>query len=171
LRYDALPLEADAIDNLTAILRLSNIPYSSLNLALDSIRQYACVALHFHPDRPVGNRTVASGLLENGIYKSQFETGISKSLVSAPGGPRDEWERAIFNGAYSGFEATHRPKYGALDLMCSPDSPAPRFGSSFFVLKPDVSQRSTFTFGGSQADPKYRGTVEEIHGILDTAFE
>ena len=171
LQSDALSLKADAIDNLTAILRLSNIPSSSLNLALDSIRQYACVALHFHPDRPVGHRTVASGLLEDGIYKSQFETGISNGLVSAPGGPRDEWERTLFNGAYSGVEATHRPKYGALDLMRSLDGPVPRFGSCFFVLKPDVSQRSTFTFGGSQADPKYRGTVEEFHGILNAAFE
>jgi hypothetical protein len=55
--------------------------------------------------------------------------------------------------------------------MRSPDGPAPRFGSCFFVLKPDVLQRPTFTFGGSQADPKYRGTVEEFHGILDAAFE
>jgi len=117
LRSDALSLKADAIDNLNAILRLSNISSSSLNLALDSIRQYACVALHFHPDGPVGHRTVASGLLEDGIYKSQFETGISNGLVSAPGGPRDEWERTLLNGAYSGVEATHRPKYGALDAQ------------------------------------------------------
>jgi hypothetical protein len=55
--------------------------------------------------------------------------------------------------------------------MRNPDGPAPRFGSCFFVLKPEVSARSTFMFGGSQADPKYRGTLDEFHAILAAAFE
>jgi hypothetical protein len=172
LRSDAIFLRPDAIGNLTHILRMSNVPPSSLDLALAKIRKYASVALHFHPDRPVGLRTVARGLLEDGVYKSQFETGISNGSVSAYiGGARDKWEQTLFDRAYSGAEATHRPKYGALDLMRNSDGPAPRFGSCFFILKPEVSQRSTFTFGGSQANPKYRGTIDEFHGILGAAFE
>ena len=157
----AISLRPTAITNLTEILRMSNLPSSSLDHALVSIRQHARIALHFHPDRPVEFRNVARGLLEEGIYKNQFETGISNGSVSAyTGGARDEWERSIFNGAYHipGVEAAHRPKYGALDLMRNADGPAPRFGSCFFILKPEVSARSTFTFGGSQAEPKYRGT-------------
>ncbi|KAE9364105.1 hypothetical protein N431DRAFT_432193 [Stipitochalara longipes BDJ] len=172
LRSDAISLRSAAIDTLTSILRMSNLPFSSLDLAITSIRQHASVVLHFHPDRPVGLRTVAKGLLEDGIYKSQFETGISNGSVSAHlGGDRDEWERLLFNGAYNGVEAIHRPKYGALDLMRNSDGPAPRFGSCFFVLKPEVSTRSTFTFGGSQADPKYRGTLNELHAILSASFQ
>jgi Protein of unknown function (DUF3626) len=172
LRSDAISLKPSAIDTLKQILRMSNVPLSSLDLALESIRQHASVALHFHPDRPVASRTVALGLLEDGIYRNQFETGISNGSVSAhPGGARDEWERSLFNGAYSEVEPKHRPKYGALDLIRNHDGPAPRFGSCFFVLKPEVSQRSSFTFGGSQADPKYRGTLDDLHAVLAATFE
>jgi hypothetical protein len=153
---------------------MSNLPSDSLDLALSSISQHACVALHFHPDRPVGPRSVARGLLEDGIYRNQFETGISNGSVSAhPGGARDEWERSLFNGAYqtNDVEPEQRPKYGALDLVQNGDGPAPRFGSCFFVLKPETSTRSTFTFGGSQADPKYRGTSDEFHAILAATLE
>jgi len=137
LRSDAVSLRAASIDSLTQILRMSNLSLSSLDLAITCIRERASVVLHFHPDRPVGLRTVVRGLLEDGIYKSQFETGISNGSVSAhPGGARDEWERSLFNGAYSGVEAMHRPKYGALDLMRNSDGLAPRFGSCFLYSSP-----------------------------------
>jgi hypothetical protein len=91
LRSDAISLRPTAIATLTQILRMSNFPLDSLDLALASIRQHAFVALHFHPDRLVGPHSVARGLLEDGIYRSQFETGISNGLVSPhPGGERDE---------------------------------------------------------------------------------
>jgi hypothetical protein len=76
LRSDAVSLRPVAIDTLTSILRTSNVPLSSFDLAINFIRDHASVVLHFHPDRPVGPRNVAQGLLEDGIYKSQFETGI-----------------------------------------------------------------------------------------------
>jgi hypothetical protein len=95
LRSNAISLRPAALATLTQILRMSNLPADSLDLALSSISQHACVALHFHPDRPVGPRSVARGLLEDGIYRNQFETGISNGSVSAhPGGARDEWERS-----------------------------------------------------------------------------
>lgn len=154
---------------------MSNLSPSTLGDVRLSIRQHARIALHFHPDRPVGDQVVAQALLEDGIYKSQFETGISNGSVSAhPGGARDDWERRLFGGAYhknDGSHGAHRPKYGALDLMCNSDGPAPRFGSCFFLLKPEVSARSTFTFGGSQDDPKYRGTIEELDAVLSALME
>jgi hypothetical protein len=36
--------------------------------------------------------------------------------------------------------------------MHYPGGPAPRFDSCFFLLRPNVSKRSTFTFGGSHED-------------------
>jgi Protein of unknown function (DUF3626) len=118
VRAAAVSLRPNAIKDVASILRMANLPSSSLDLALISIRQHASIALHFHPDRPVGLRTVASGLLQGGIYKSQYETGISNGSVSAHlGGIRDGWEQSLFNGACSDVEACHRPKYGALDLM------------------------------------------------------
>jgi len=34
-----------------------------------------------------------------------------------------------------------------------------------------VSARSTFTFGGSHTDPKYRSTLHEFHSVLAAVFE
>jgi hypothetical protein len=100
--------------------------------------------------------TVAEALLSDGRYRNQFETGLSSGSRSAfPGGPRDEWERRLFGGAYheAGVEPSERPKYGALELVRYPDGPIPRFGSCYFVLRQDVGARTSFTFAGSE-DPR-----------------
>jgi hypothetical protein len=122
--------------------------------AMDCVRVHARVVLHFHPDR-LGSKpmTVAEALLSEGIYRSQFETGLSSGSLSAfPGGPRDAWERHLFGGAYHEAGVSHyeRPKYGALELVRYPDGPIPRFGSCYFVLQPDVVGRTSFTFAGSE---------------------
>lgn len=122
--------------------------------ALESVQRFGRIALHFHPERlDRARRSVAEGLLDAGIYKSQFETGLSSGSPSAfPGGDRDRWEDRLFAGAYHAERSSsvERPKYGSLDLLRHPDGPSPRFGSSYLLLKPEVSNRSTFTFGGSQ---------------------
>ncbi|OQV04567.1 hypothetical protein CLAIMM_09427 [Cladophialophora immunda] len=174
IKAQAVSLRPAAIDVLSEIFCMANIPESSLDLVRSAIRRHAQVALHFHPDRPVGSRLVARGLLEDGIYRSQFETGISNGSVSAhSGGFRDLWERSLFQGAYHSDDVSpsHRPKYGALNVMRNSEGPAPRFGSCYLVLKPEVSARSTFTFGGSQAEPKYRGTLDEFDAVLSALFE
>lgn len=175
IRAQAIALRDEAVNTLSHILFMSNIDPSALKTLRASVCDHAHVAIHFHPDRPVGNRIVAQALLQDGAYRNQFETGISNGLVAVnAGGPRDSWERNLFSGAYHDepeLQAAERPKYGALDLTCSPDGPAPRFGSCYLVLKPEVSRRSTFTFGGSQSDPKFRGTIDEIEGILSALME
>jgi len=156
------------------VLQMSNISQTTLETAVDKIKTYARVALHFHPDRPEQNmKTVAEALLESGLYRSQFETLISSGSVSAfPGGERDDWERKIFGGAYHADIATNsqRPKYGALDMMLHPDGPAPRFGSCYFLLNPAVSWRCTFTYLDSHYDPKEKGTYEEFDDIIAALF-
>ena len=125
------------------------------------------IGLHFHPERLCRDgMSVAEGLLRSGVYTNQFVAGLSSGSPSAfPGGERDLWEDRLFAGAYHGVEVTSagRPKYGALDVMHYPDGPAPRFGSCFFLLRPDVTKRSTFTFGGSHEDGALHRT-----GTLDT---
>jgi hypothetical protein len=72
-------------------------------------------------------------------------SGAFAFLASALASPT--WRR-LFGGAYHCDDATNaqRPKYGALDLMRHPDGPAPRFGSCYFLLKPAVAARCTFTY-------------------------
>jgi hypothetical protein len=161
-----------AQEQITHILQMSNIARSEFDEAVSTIKTWARVALHFHPDRPNPQLTsVAEALLESGLYKSQFETMLSNGSLSAfPGGERDDWENKIFGGAYhtDGVTNEHRPKYGALDLMLHGDGPSPRFGSCYFLLKPEVSRRCTFTYLDSHTDPAEKGTFEEFDDIISS---
>lgn len=164
--------QADARVRVTNILRSTGCTRAMFDAATESVRHYARVVLHFHPDR-IGVKpiTVAEALLEEGQYRSQFETGLSAgSLTAFPDGARDAWERALFGGAYHDPASSigDRPKYGALELIRYPDGPWPRFGSCYFVLHKDVSRRTSFTFSGSeQADASERlGTINQLEGVL-----
>lgn len=162
--------KSEAKQTIKDILKMSDIGMETFDEAVEKIKSHARVALHFHPDRPDPDmKTVAEALLEQGTYRSQFETLLSNGSVSAyPGGERDLWEKRIFGGAYQveGTKNSERPKYGALDLMLHPDGPAPRFGSCYLLLSPKVSYRSTYTYLDSHEDPKEKGTYEEFDDIL-----
>lgn len=160
----------NAQHTVTETLQRSAITQYEYDQAVQMIKSYARVALHFHPDRPDPNmNSVAEALLEQGLYKSQFETNLSNGSVSAyPGGERDLWEQKLFGGAYQreGVSNSERPKYGALNLMLHPDGPAPRFGSCYFLLSPKSSKRCTFTYMDSNQDPLEKGTSDELDDIL-----
>lgn len=151
------------------ILRMSNATSAAYDDAIAQLRSHARVALHFHPDRPDANgRSVAAGLLDTGTYRSQFETLLSNGhLAPSADSPRDQWERRMFGGAYQldGTASTHRPKYGALDLMLHADGPAPRFGSSYLVLRPSVLPRCTFTFLSSH-EAHIAGSFDELDDVV-----
>ena len=165
----ALQAKAQAQKSIDEILRMTSFDHSRSVKVQSSLRSGARVCLHFHPDRPARSALVAECLLEEGIYRNQFETGISAGSVSAyAGGERDNWERAVFRGAYHrlGVKPADRPKYGALNLISSSDGPSPRFGSCFFVLKPTVTQRCTFTYRDSHQNPKEKGTIENFEYVF-----
>jgi len=165
----------EARTSINHILKMSNISSRNYEKAIGNLKAHAKIGLHFHPDRPDSTmKTIAEALLEQGIYKSQFETFLSNGSVSAyPGGERDLWEKKIFGGAYQteGTTNNQRPKYGALNLMLHPDGPAPRFGSCYFLLSPEVSYRSTYTYLDSHQDPSEKGTYEEFDLILAALLE
>lgn len=162
--------KAEAKETIAHLLRMSNIPTETYEQAVLKLKMNAKVALHFHPDRlDPQMKSVAEALYAQGIYKSQFETLLSSGSVSAhSGGARDNWESRLFNGAYNleGSHNQHRPKYGALNVMCHQDGPAPRFGSCYFILKPEVSSRCTFSYLDSHQDPKEKGTLDEFDDIM-----
>src|SRR5262249_8577315 len=145
--------------------------------AIESVRAHARVGLHFHPERlSRTRRTVAEGLLQTGVYQSQFETGLSSGSPSAfPGGERDLWERRLFGVDYHGGDAVAagRPKYGALAVMDHPDGPAPRFGSCYFLLHPAIAKRATLTFGGSHEHqaPERTGTLDLLDPVMAPLLE
>lgn len=152
----ALAQQARAQARIAALLQAAGCSVQQWDAAMARLGDldHARVCVHFHPDRlDRQGRLVAQGLLVDGKYRSQFETGLSSgSRTAYVGGERDEWERALFGGAYqvAGVSAAERPCYGALALIDHPDGPAPRFGSCHLVLRPQVLQRTTFTFAGSE---------------------
>ncbi|MGJ5818607.1 DUF3626 domain-containing protein [Paludibaculum fermentans] len=163
--------EPKALESIAGIFERAGHGLAAYHDAVESIRQHARIALHFHPDRltPSG-ATVADSLLSAGTYRNQFETGLSSGSPTAyPGGERDLWERALFGGAYhaGGVFLADRPKYGSLELVRYPDGPAPRFGSCYFVLR-DVGARTSITFMGSEhPQAGHRaGTLARPHGAL-----
>ena len=149
---------------------MCHISRDDLDGAVHHIKTSGRIALHFHPDRlDEEGKTVAKSLFETGLYKNQFETKLSNGMLSPYiGGPRDIWENNMFGKAYSSCDmpASERPKYGALDLMRHADGPCPRFGSCYFLLKPEVSRRSTFTYLDSSRDPREKGTLDIFEDIL-----
>ncbi|SCF12979.1 Protein of unknown function (DUF3626) [Micromonospora viridifaciens] len=135
-----------------------------------AVAAHGRLTLNFHPDRLLGDgRTVAEALDQDGVYRSQFETGISNGgLTAFPGGDRDRWEAALFGGAYQrpGVLPGERPKYGGLNLLDHPDGACPRFGSCHLRLRPEVLARATFTFGDTHTQPKDLGTLDVFEPVL-----
>src|SRR5262249_43931008 len=134
------------------------------------------VTLNFHPDRPLADgATVAEKLFDEGIYRSQFRTGISNgSRTAFAGGDRDRWEALLFGSAYhapSRAPADERPKSGGLNVMEHADGACPRFGSCHFVLRPHVAPRCPFTWGDSHAGPEHVATAEVLEPLLAALLE
>lgn len=140
----------------------------SYDQTLALIQTHARVVVHFHPDRCGRDDVlVAQRLLEEGIYRNQFETGISNgSLTAFSGGARDLWEHTLFGRAYGGSDVLpfERPKYGALELVRFPDGAIPRFGSCYFVLSERVKARTSFTFMGSE-HPSAAASLSDIRHL------
>ncbi len=170
--------DGSALERIERVLTRTAVARSEYDRAMACVTAHARVALHFHPDRigRHGTDSVAERLLADGIYRNQFETGVSSGSVSAfAGGARDRWEKALFGDAYHAGEvsAAERPKYGALELVRFPDGPIPRFGSCYFVLKPLVCERTSFTFMGSEdARAAERiGTIDRMSSVMAWLLE
>lgn len=172
IRSRALELRSAAQRDIEAVLERQALNPNLLDAAMTAMRDGARIGLHFHPERLTRDGvTAAEGLLRTGLYTNQFVAGLSSGSPSAfRGGARDLWEDRLFGGAYHRASVTSqgRPKYGALDVMHYPDGPAPRFGSCFFLLRPDVAKHSTFTFGGSHEDCALdrTGTLDVMEPVI-----
>jgi hypothetical protein len=172
VRKRAAAIVPSARVTIRAVLERSGLSEDLYLSAEHKLRHGARIALHFHPERLCSTgQSVAEGLLQSGLYKNQFETGISGGSPSAfVGGERDLWERDLFAAAYHGADVTGgtRPKYGALEVVHHPDGPAPRFGSSYFVLRHHVVRRATLTWGGSNEEdaPGRTTTMDALEPLM-----
>lgn len=135
----------------------------------------APVTINFHPDRLLSDgRTVAEALAAEGVYRSQFESGISSGALTAhAGGGRDRWERRLFGGAYQqpGVTPAERPRYGGLNRMNHLDGTCPRFGSCHLRLRPAILDRCTFSLGDSVLEPQDVGVAGAMEPVLAALLE
>ncbi len=121
IRNSALRAGPGLRANIVGILERAGLDESAYNNGIINLRTHARVGLHFHPERL--NRSglsVCEGFLRDGLYRNQFETGLSSGSPSGfAGGDRDLWEERLFGSAYhdQGVQAADRPKYGALEIM------------------------------------------------------
>jgi hypothetical protein len=137
-------------------------------IAVRAVRGAAVVTLNFHPDRLLADgRTVAEGLLEDGAYRNQFETGISNGAL---GGPRPGWEAAMFAGAYAAAPQ-EGPKYGGLNLMRHFNGACAGFGSCHLRLRPAALERTTFIFGDSVAEPADIAVIDALEPVVAPLVE
>ncbi|RZT17210.1 uncharacterized protein DUF3626 [Kribbella sp. VKM Ac-2569] len=112
------------------------------------------ITVQFHPNWPRGARTVIESIAADGVYQSQFATGISNGgLTAFRGGDRWEWESRLFSGRYDDQPELDRPVYGVWNRRRDVYGGAIRFGSSYLRLKPDTISRATFCFPDSARDP------------------
>ncbi|NUR98571.1 MAG: DUF3626 domain-containing protein [Kribbellaceae bacterium] len=112
------------------------------------------MTVQFHPNWPHGERTVIESMVADGIYRSQFATGISNGGL---GGDRRVWESRLFSGRYDDQPDSARPVYGVWNRRADVYGGAIRFGSSYLRLKPDVVERATFCFPDSARGPAHFG--------------
>jgi hypothetical protein len=121
------------------------------------------VTMHFHPDRMHGGRSILAAMAQDGVYRSQFETGTSNGgLTAHPGGDRWRWESRIFGGAYDHAPAAERPKYGSLNHRMRAAGGSPRFGSAHLRLRPSTLERTTFCYPDSFLSPENFGVVDRM---------
>lgn len=121
------------------------------------------VTVHLHPDRLAGQVLLLHHLVDDGVYRSQFETGTSNGgLTAHPGGDRWRWEHRLFGGAYDRAPAAERPKYGSLNHRRRPAGGSVRFGSAHLRLAPHVLARTTFCWPDSYLEPTRFGTADHM---------
>ncbi|WP_198047263.1 DUF3626 domain-containing protein [Kutzneria sp. 744] len=128
------------------------------------------VTLHFHPDRLVAGTPILERMADDGVYRSQFETGTSNGgLTAHPGGDRWRWESRIFAGVYDQAPAEERPKYGSLNFRRRIVGGSPRFGSAYLRLAGHTLARTTFCYPDSVFEPRDFGVAERLSTLIGMA--
>jgi len=127
------------------------------------------ITINFHPDRlTIKKQPLLLAIADDGLIKSQFETGTSNGgLTAYHGGERWLWEQQVFNGIYNNALVSEKPKYGALNYRKLATGASNRFGSAYFCLKSHILKRSTFCYPDSYFMPENFATIEYIEALIN----
>lgn len=109
-------------------------------------------------------------IVASGVYRSQWTTGTSNGgLTARTGGDRWKWESQLFEGRYDQAPPNDRPVYGAWNRRHDEYGAAPRFGSAYLRLRPEVMERSTFCWPDSVYEPTAVGGPERLEELCRLA--
>ncbi|HZX05467.1 DUF3626 domain-containing protein [Kribbella sp.] len=128
------------------------------------------LTVQFQPNWAHGGRMVIESMVVDGVYRSQFVTGISNGgLTAFPGGERWRWESRLFSGRYDGLPGVERPVYGVWNRRDDVYGGAVRFGSSYLRLKAELIERATFCYPDSALDPQDYGDRDCLPRLCELA--
>lgn len=128
------------------------------------------IVLHFHPGWGFEDGTVLDAIATSLWYRSQWQTGTSNGgLTAYRGGDRWRWESRMFDGRYDDAPPQDRPVYGAWNRRDDLYGAAPRFGSAYLRLRPEVTKRATFCWPDSVYQPHAVGGPEQLAELCQLA--
>lgn len=146
LEYSEIKANEHSIrDYLQLITRFKNKGYDEgdLELIVNYIQNIAPIIIHLKLD------TILECLCNDIYYRNQFQTSTSNGALSYQS--RIAWEKKLFNDAYNNDDGFYRVKYGPLNITNDPNGvkAAMPYGDSYLLLKNDIKNRTTLTYGDS----------------------
>ncbi len=149
---------------LDAIYKFNLMGYTKedFNRSVDYIKNDVNIIIHVNLDNVLESIINDS----DGLYRNRFETGTSGGCNFDK--PRRDWENSLFSKLYDNAQPYERVKYGALNVTNSINGIGTclHYGDSYFVLKKQVKNRSTFVIGDSSNMQMHLCTFEHFNILL-----
>lgn len=141
--------------------RNKGLDESDLHLVINYIQNITPIIIHLKLD------TILEHLCDDIYYRNQFQTSTSNGLLSYQN--RISWEKRLFNDIYKDDDGFNRVKYGPLNITNSPNgvNAAIGYGDSYLLLKNEIKNRTTLTFGDSSNQHCEIATFNNLFHILN----
>lgn len=147
---------------LLTLARFEELGYSEKDFenSIKFIKYESQIVIHVNLEKTL------NFLLKDTHYRNQFETKTSSGALSTFA--RMDWERNLFGKVYDSVSGFERVKYGALNMTndsCGVKC-AYLYGDSYFVMKKEVKERTSFTYGDSAAKEMHMCSFDDCIQML-----
>ena len=125
------------------------------------IVNYAPIIIHMHANNHM------QFFVKDTHYRNQFETKKSSGSLSETS--RTSWEDRMFDGLHHSATPFERVKYGTINFTNDPKGvrACTSYGQSYFLLKPHVRNRCTFTDMDSSSPSSTISTFQFCYNVLN----
>ena len=138
-----------------------NLDEGDLQLVINYVQNMAPIIIHLKLD------AILDYLCDDIYYRNQFQTSTSNGALSYQ--TRIGWEARLFNNIYGDDDGFYRVKYGPLNITNNHDGvvAAKGYGDSYLLLKNNIKERTTLTFGDSSNPNCEIATFNNFFHILN----